>query len=85
MPPGDFKNMFDFQAMWGFSSVENANMTHWMEAFSNMAAAHNMFVQGVNAIVHHGPTVTPDKVQPFMLFCVTLVRRAVLFFNLSHS
>jgi len=54
LPPGDFKNMFDFQAI-------------------NMAAAHNMFVQGVNAIVYHGPTVTPDKVQPFMLFCVTLL------------
>ncbi|KAJ6617141.1 hypothetical protein B0H10DRAFT_2034265 [Mycena sp. CBHHK59/15] len=38
MPPGDFKNMFDYQAI-------------------NMAAAHNTFIQGINAIVAHALTV----------------------------
>ncbi|KAF8798500.1 hypothetical protein BYT27DRAFT_7264653 [Phlegmacium glaucopus] len=54
MPPGNFTNMFDFQAI-------------------NMAAAHNMFIQGINAIVHHAPTVNGDKVKPFMVFCLTLL------------
>ena len=39
-----------------------------------MAAAHNTFIQGINAIIHHGPTVPADKVQPFMVFCLALVR-----------
>jgi len=54
LPPGDFKNMFDFQAI-------------------NMAAAHNMFIQGFNAMIRHGPTVKGDKVQPFMVFCLTVI------------
>jgi Hemerythrin HHE cation binding domain len=40
-----------------------------------MAAAHNTFIQGLNAMVRHGPTVTEDKVEPFMWFCLALVRR----------
>ena len=44
--------------------------------FSNMAAAHNTFIQGLNAMIRHGPTVTEDKVEPFMWFCLALVRLA---------
>ena len=47
-----------------------------------MAAAHNMFITGLNAIVHHGPTVSGNKVKPFMVFCLTVVRRASYFFIL---
>ncbi|KAF9527422.1 hypothetical protein CPB83DRAFT_907629 [Crepidotus variabilis] len=39
----------------------------------NMAAAHNMFIQGVNAMATHAPYVTDKKVQPFMLFCLTVL------------
>ncbi|KDR68365.1 hypothetical protein GALMADRAFT_257009 [Galerina marginata CBS 339.88] len=39
----------------------------------NMAAAHNMFIQGINAMVAHAPYVTEEKVQPFMVFCLTLL------------
>lgn len=38
-----------------------------------MAAAHNAFIQGINAMVAHAPTVTPDKVQPFMVFSLAVV------------
>ncbi|TFL03959.1 hypothetical protein BDV98DRAFT_563320 [Pterulicium gracile] len=38
----------------------------------NMAAAHNVFVQGINAIVHHAPNITPEKVDPFMTFCMAV-------------
>jgi len=38
-----------------------------------MAAAHNTFIQGINAIIHHAPTVPADKVQPFMVFCLALL------------
>ncbi|KAJ7606364.1 hypothetical protein DFH06DRAFT_1486904 [Mycena polygramma] len=54
MPPGDFTNMYDYQAI-------------------NMAAAHNTFIQGINAVVAHAPTVPAEKVQPFMVFCLALV------------
>jgi len=54
LPPGDFSNMFDYQAI-------------------NMAAAHNTFIQGLNAIIYHGPKVDGDKVQPFMVFCLALL------------
>jgi len=54
MPPGDFKNMFDYPAI-------------------NMAAAHNLFIQGINAMVLHAPTVEGDKVQPFMIFGLAVV------------
>jgi hypothetical protein len=43
--------------------------------FSNMAAAHNTFIQGLNAMIRHGPNVKEDKVEPFMWFCLALVRR----------
>jgi len=39
----------------------------------NMAAAHNLFIQGINAIIAHAPNVGADKVQPFMIFCLTIV------------
>jgi len=54
MPPGDYSNMFDYQAI-------------------NMAAAHNTFIQGLNAMIRHGPTVKEDKVEPFMWFCLALL------------
>ncbi|KAJ7286448.1 hypothetical protein C8J57DRAFT_1287679 [Mycena rebaudengoi] len=54
MPPGDFKNQFDFVAI-------------------NMACAHNGFIQGINAMVHHAPNVAADKVVPFMVFSLTIV------------
>ncbi|KAJ7152057.1 hypothetical protein C8R46DRAFT_1197794 [Mycena filopes] len=54
MPPGDFNNMFDYQAI-------------------NMAAAHNSFIQGINAMVAHAPRITPEKVQPFMIFSLAVV------------
>jgi hypothetical protein len=71
-----------FRPCKAFLFIENANMAHEIEAFSNMAAAHNMFIQGLNAIIYHGPLVTEDKVEPFMLFCITLVSRASYFLNL---
>ena len=40
----------------------------------NMAAAHNVFIQGINAVVAHAPHIAEEKVQPFMVFCLTLVR-----------
>ncbi|TFK33903.1 hypothetical protein BDQ12DRAFT_690420 [Crucibulum laeve] len=49
MPPGDFSNIFDFQAI-------------------NMAAAHNQFIQGINAMVYHAPRIPEEKVQPFVKF-----------------
>ncbi|KDR72139.1 hypothetical protein GALMADRAFT_1344375 [Galerina marginata CBS 339.88] len=39
----------------------------------NMAAAHNIFIQGANAIVAHAPHITDEKVQPFMIFCLALL------------
>ncbi|KAJ7493148.1 hypothetical protein B0H11DRAFT_1911087 [Mycena galericulata] len=54
MPAGNFKNMFDYQAM-------------------NMAAAHNTFIQGINAMVFHAPTVKAEKVQAFIVFSLTVV------------
>ena len=47
--------------------------TSWL-GLSNMAAAHNHFVQGINAIIAHAPHITEEKVQPFMTFCLSLVR-----------
>ena len=55
-----------------------------METISNMAAAHNMFIQGFNAIIYHAPTVPGDKVESFMLFCITLVRRASYSFGCPY-
>ncbi|KAJ7511315.1 hypothetical protein B0H11DRAFT_1954698 [Mycena galericulata] len=54
MPPGDFTNMFDYQAI-------------------NMAAAHNTFIQGINAMIFHARTVTAEKVQPFIIFSLAVV------------
>ncbi|KAJ3742335.1 hypothetical protein DFH05DRAFT_1461458 [Lentinula detonsa] len=42
-------------------------------ASSNMAAAHNAFIQGINAIVQHAPTVPKEKVQAFMIFGLAVV------------
>ncbi|KAF8798448.1 hypothetical protein BYT27DRAFT_7264618 [Phlegmacium glaucopus] len=36
-------------------------------------AAHNMFIKGINTIVHHAPTANEDKVKPFVVFCLTLL------------
>ncbi|KAJ6462274.1 hypothetical protein C8R47DRAFT_1240208 [Mycena vitilis] len=75
MPPGDFTDMYDYQAMCGpqipsyFSSANDL-----FSSCSNMAAAHNTFIQGVNAVVAHAPFVPAEKVQPFMVFCLALVR-----------
>jgi len=38
-----------------------------------MAAAHNTFIQGLNAFIRHGPTVKEDKVEPFMRFCLAVL------------
>ncbi|TFL03964.1 hypothetical protein BDV98DRAFT_590830 [Pterulicium gracile] len=46
----------DFSNMFDFPAI-------------NMAAAHNMFIQGINAMVYHAPHITPEQVLPFMLFC----------------
>ncbi|TFL03953.1 hypothetical protein BDV98DRAFT_590822 [Pterulicium gracile] len=40
----------------------------------NMAAARNAFVQGINAIVHHAPNITLEKVNPFMTFCLAVFK-----------
>ncbi|KAF9525795.1 hypothetical protein CPB83DRAFT_858899 [Crepidotus variabilis] len=37
----------------------------------HMAAAHNLFIQGVNAMVAHAPHVEGDKVQPFVIFAIS--------------
>jgi hypothetical protein len=42
---------------------------------STMGAAHNAFIQGLNAIIRHALNITEDKVQPFMIFALTVVRR----------
>ncbi|KAF9527421.1 hypothetical protein CPB83DRAFT_836591 [Crepidotus variabilis] len=39
----------------------------------SMAAAHNIFIQGVNAMAAHALHVTDEKVQPFMLFCLSVL------------
>ncbi|KAF9062719.1 hypothetical protein BDP27DRAFT_1336228, partial [Rhodocollybia butyracea] len=39
----------------------------------HMAAAHNVFITGINAIVRHAPNVPPNKVKPFMVFCLTVL------------
>ncbi|KAJ7769457.1 hypothetical protein B0H16DRAFT_1715913 [Mycena metata] len=39
----------------------------------NMAAVHNSFIQGINAMVAHAPKITPVKVQPFMIFSLAVV------------
>jgi len=54
MPPGDFSDTFDFQAI-------------------HMAAAHNMFIQGVNAMVAHAPHIKPEKVKSFTFFCLSVL------------
>ncbi|KAE9401150.1 hypothetical protein BT96DRAFT_974919 [Gymnopus androsaceus JB14] len=46
--------------------------THEFTAM-HMAAAHNTFIQGINAIVAHAPTVPPNKIQPFLIFCLTVL------------
>ncbi|KAJ7644766.1 hypothetical protein FB45DRAFT_299503 [Roridomyces roridus] len=38
-----------------------------------MAAAHNAFIQGINAMVAHAPNITSDKVEPFMVFSLAVV------------
>ncbi|TFL03975.1 hypothetical protein BDV98DRAFT_354549 [Pterulicium gracile] len=38
-----------------------------------MAAAHNMFIQGINAMVYHAPKVRPEQVQNFMIFCLAVL------------
>ena len=42
---------------------------------STMGAAHNTFIQSLNAIIKHAPNITEDKVQPFMIFAQTAVRQ----------
>ena len=32
----------------------------------DLAAAHNTFIQGLNAMIRHGPAVKEDNVKPFM-------------------
>ncbi|KAJ6626625.1 hypothetical protein B0H10DRAFT_506034 [Mycena sp. CBHHK59/15] len=54
MPPGDFTNIFDCQAI-------------------NMAAVHNGFIQGINAMPTHAPSVPADKVQAFVIFSLAAV------------
>ncbi|KAJ4495612.1 hypothetical protein C8R41DRAFT_276313 [Lentinula lateritia] len=39
----------------------------------HMAAVHNMFIQSINAIVAHAPTLPTNKLQPFMVFCFTVI------------
>jgi hypothetical protein len=39
----------------------------------NMAAVHNTFIQGMNAAIAHAPHITEEKVQPFMIFTLTLL------------
>ncbi|KAJ7185131.1 hypothetical protein GGX14DRAFT_702140 [Mycena pura] len=38
-----------------------------------MAAAHNTFIQGINSMVYHAPNVAGDKVQPFIVFSLTVI------------
>ena len=59
-------------------------METWLTGFSNMAAAHNTFIQGLNAMIRHGPTVNEDKVEPFMWFCLALVRRVLTLCPIPH-
>ncbi|KAF9522453.1 hypothetical protein CPB83DRAFT_111627 [Crepidotus variabilis] len=39
----------------------------------NMAAAHNMFIQGINAMAAHAFYVKDERIQPFVLFCLTVL------------
>jgi len=54
MPPGDYNDPFDSQAII-------------------MAAGHNTFIQGINAMAYHAPKVSGKKIQPFLLFSLTVV------------
>ncbi|KAJ7623773.1 hypothetical protein FB45DRAFT_1061644 [Roridomyces roridus] len=38
-----------------------------------MAAGHNTFIQGINAMAYHAPKVSGKKIQPFLLFSLTVV------------
>lgn len=38
-----------------------------------MAAAHNMFIQGINAMVAHAPHVKDEKIKAFVVFCLAIV------------
>ncbi|KAJ6563309.1 hypothetical protein DFH09DRAFT_1315492 [Mycena vulgaris] len=77
MPPGDFTNMFDYQAMCvplPFPPVHACSqLTRTRPDTRNMAAAHNTFIQGINATVAHAPSVPPKWVQPFMVFSLAVV------------
>ncbi|KAJ6520972.1 hypothetical protein DFH09DRAFT_1193344 [Mycena vulgaris] len=63
MPPGDFTNMFDL------SRPSHAAAT----GYQKHGAAHNTFIQGINAMVAHAPSVPPERVQPFMVFSLAVV------------
>jgi len=51
----------------------------------NMAASHNMFIQGFNAMIRHGPTVKEDKVEPFMWFCLALLENIFLHHSIEEE
>ncbi|KAH8103798.1 hypothetical protein BXZ70DRAFT_663512 [Cristinia sonorae] len=48
----------DFSNMFDFPAI-------------NMAAAHNMFIQSVNAMYAHAAYVKDDQIEPFITFCLT--------------
>ncbi|KAF8732650.1 hypothetical protein AX14_004095 [Amanita brunnescens Koide BX004] len=49
----------------------------WQNAYEsqaiNMGAAHNTFIQSINAIVKHAPNITENKIQPFLIFALTAI------------
>ncbi|KAK2464031.1 hypothetical protein APHAL10511_003975 [Amanita phalloides] len=51
----------------------------------HMAAAHNTFIQSINAIAKHAPNVTEDKIQPFMIFALTAISTVHHHHNLEET
>ena len=43
-----------------------------------MVGAHNTFIQGINSMIIHAPTVTPENVKPFTFFCLSVVCASLL-------
>jgi hypothetical protein len=55
--------------------LHNGKALMMLSERSAMGAMHNIFIQSLNAIIRHAPNITEDKVQPFMIFALTAVRR----------
>ncbi|KAJ7227378.1 hypothetical protein GGX14DRAFT_629689 [Mycena pura] len=62
-PPGNWKDIFDNQAILAIA----------LNVCSNMAIAHNMFIRGINAVYAQAEGIKKDQVKPFVFFCVSFL------------